>query len=581
MPFQCRVGFQRRAIAMRVFSHTLMLIGVVFLGAALRFWNLDAKSVWMDEVITALFSLGRSYLDVPLEAAFSLSALDQLFTLKPATCAAIAQTVSTQSVHPPLFFCWLHDWLNWVNWLQPTDHTWVWKLRSLPALAGVGAILTVYYLNRIAFSKSAALAGAIVMAVSPFAVYLSQEARHYTVPMLLLSLALLGMIRIQQDFRQQRLQPVLWLGWVALNGVGFYVHYFFILATIAQLLTLIALLLKSRFSTLKAPIAFYRHSWLTLLFAVGGIGLIYLPWLPTFLSHVSRPETDWLTPTQPGWLTAIAPLYQLLAGWVLMAIALPVENQPIWIVIPAAVLMLLFSGWLTWQGLKGLQKLWQTPETHWETLTLASFVGWVLVEFLAIVYLFHKDLTQVPRYNFIYYPAVCALVGASLGRVAEGEFTDAEPSKSASSWLKTFAPIVLFGLLSCGFVVSDRVFLKPYQPQQVARMMQSSGSESTIVVMAHQDLQDIALGLSFALALRENDPKTKFAFLTRSQGYGQVWENLKTPKISDSSPQNLWIIAPGLRGKDFPQQLSLSRSVCNRDPNQYYRLGVPYQGYRC
>ncbi|MCY7322597.1 MAG: glycosyltransferase family 39 protein, partial [Phormidesmis sp. CAN_BIN36] len=257
--------------------------------------NLDVKSVWMDEVITALFSLGRSYLDVPLEAAFSLSALDQLFTLKPTTCAAIAQTVSTQSVHPPLFFCWLHDWLSW---LQPTSQTWVWKLRSLPALAGVGVIFAIYYLNRIAFSRSAGLAGAIVMAVSPFAVYLSQEARHYTVPMLLLSLALVGMIRIQQDFRQQQLQPGVWLGWIAVNGVGFYVHYFFILATIAQLLTLVALLLKSQFSDFKAPISFYRHTWLTLLFSTGGIGLVYWPWMPTFLSHLSRPETDWLTPSQ-------------------------------------------------------------------------------------------------------------------------------------------------------------------------------------------------------------------------------------------------------------------------------------------
>ena len=548
------------------------------MGAVLRFWNLDVKSVWMDEAITALFSLGRSYLDVPLEAAFSRSALDQLFTLKPTTCAAIAQTVSTQSVHPPLFFCWLH---NWLNWLQPVDQTWVWKLRSLPALAGVGVIFAIYYLNRIAFSRSAGLAGAIVMAVSPFAVYLSQEARHYTVPMLLLSLALVGMIRIQQDFRQQQLQPGVWLGWIAVNGVGFYVHYFFILATIAQLLTLVALLLKSQFLDFKAPISFYRHAWLTLLFAAGGIGLIYWPWMPTFLSHLGRPETNWLTPSQSSWLTVIAPLYQLLAGWVLMTIALPVENQPLWIVIPAAALMLLFGGWLARQVFNGLQRLWQMPETHWETLTLASFIGWVLVEFLAIVYLLHKDLTQVPRYNFIYYPAVCALIGASLWSVATDRESVVAPFKSDRSWLKTLAPIVLFGLLSCGFVISDLVFLKPYQPQQVARMMQLSAAESTIVVMAHQDLQDIALGLSFALAVLENNPKTRFAFVARSQGYEQVWEHLKSPKISDASPQNLWIIAPDLRGKDFPQQLPLNRSVCNRDPHQYYRVGVPYQGYRC
>lgn len=552
---------------MKAFSHSLVLIGVVLLGATLRFWNLDAKPVWMDEVITALFSLGRSYLDVPLEVAFSRSALDQLFTFQPTTCAAIAQTVSTQSVHPPLFFCWLHDWLSW---LQPVNQSWVWKLRALPALAGVGAILAIYYLNRIAFSKRAGLAGAIVMAVSPFAVYLSQEARHYTVPMLLLSLALVGTIRIQQDLREQRLQPGVWFGWIAVNSVGFYVHYFFILATIAQVLTIAVLQLKLQTSNFKPLLSFHRRTWLALLLALGGIGLTYLPWMPTFLSHLRRPETNWLEPTQSGLLVAIAPLYQLLAGWVLMTIALPVENQSLWVIIPAAMLMLLFSGWLAWRVLKGVKKLWQLPGTHWETLTLISFIGWVLVEFLAIVYLFHKDLTQVPRYNFIYYPAVCALIGASL---CKGQ-------SDQNLRLKPLVSLVLAGLISCGFVVSDRVFLKPYQPQQVANRMQSKTAESTIVVMAYQDLQDVALGLSFALPLLD-DSQTQFAFVGRSQSYDQFWKNLARPAIGESSPQILWLITPGLREKDFPPQVGLGRSVCSRDPNQYYRLGVPFQGYRC
>ncbi|MBC7823139.1 MAG: hypothetical protein H7126_04555, partial [Candidatus Parcubacteria bacterium] len=146
--------------------------------------------------------------------------------------------------------------------------------------------------------------------------------------------------------------------------------------------------------------------------------------------------------------------------------------------------------------------------------------------------------------------------------------------------LKPLVSLVLAGLISCGFVVSDRAFLKPYQPQQVANRMQSKMAESTIVAMAYQDLQDIALGLSFALPLLENS-QTQFAFVGRLQSYDQFWKKLARPAIGDSSPQILWIIAPGLKGKDFPPQVNLSRSVCNRDPNQYYRLGVPLQGYRC
>ena len=56
------------------------LFGAIALGAILRWWHLDLKPLWLDEVITALFSLGRNYNDVPLETLFSLERLPQIFS---------------------------------------------------------------------------------------------------------------------------------------------------------------------------------------------------------------------------------------------------------------------------------------------------------------------------------------------------------------------------------------------------------------------------------------------------------------------------------------------------------------------
>ncbi|UBF28903.1 glycosyltransferase family 39 protein [Kovacikia minuta CCNUW1] len=191
-------------------KHSLVLVAILLVGAGLRFWNLDLKPLWLDEVLSALFSLGRSFDAVPVEGAFPLSRLSQVFTLKPeTTCAQIAATVATQSVHPPLFFCWMHDWLLWIDGLS---QSWVWKLRSLPALIGVVAIAAIYQLNRVVFSSQAGLTAAALMAVSPFAVYLSQEARHYTLPMLLVILALTGLYHLQTDLYQQRFRPAIWFG---------------------------------------------------------------------------------------------------------------------------------------------------------------------------------------------------------------------------------------------------------------------------------------------------------------------------------------------------------------------------------
>ena len=256
-------------MANRKFLHYLALVGIIALGAILRFWHLDLKPLWMDEVITALFSLGRSYNDIPLEEVFSLNRLEQIFTLKPAvSCSQIARNLATQSNHPPLFFCLMHSWVE-APLMGVMAHNWVW-MRSLPALFGVSAIAAVYWLNAKAFSPAAGLVGAAVMAVSPFAVYLSQEARHYTLPLLLVTLALLGLIQIQQDlFQTKQLRASVCLGWAIVNSIGLYVHYFFILAFIAELVILWALMYWSRVG---------RKSWVMVGLTVIGVVVSFIPW---------------------------------------------------------------------------------------------------------------------------------------------------------------------------------------------------------------------------------------------------------------------------------------------------------------
>lgn len=552
--------------------HLLILVVILIVGTVLRFWNLDAKPLWMDEVITALFSLGRNYYEVPLEQILSDTALDQLFKLNPTSCTAIAQTISVQSVHPPLFFCWLHQWA------QFTPGNWVWKLRSLPALAGVGAIALVYWLNRIAFSKTAGLIAAIVMAISPFAVYLSQEARHYTIPMVLILMALLGLVRIQQDLQQHRINLRVWLGWMIVNSIGFYVHYFFLLAVVAQVITLIALQIWRM--RLGIDRSLMRSSWIAIGVSILGIGLSYLPWLPTFISHMTRPESDWLQTTQAGWLTLIAPLYQLLAGWLVMVIALPFEQQPTWIVVTSIIFMIAFGAWFATQVIKGLIQRWNDPQTHWTTLTLISVLVVVLLEFLAIVYVLKKDITQVPRYNFIYYPVVCALIGAGLTRSEDIRIQNEGRQEFAPRFKFRHYPSVLallfVGTLSCILVVSNVVFLKPYLPDRVAQKIDSP--ELSTVVMAYDDFQDIALGLSFALALQRHG-NVEFALVSRSPNYERFWNKLRD--LPQNKPSHLWTIAPGLRRKDFPPQLALQQTTCKVNPAKYDRLGIPYQGYDC
>ena len=595
--------------------HYLTLAAIVLLGALLRFWHLDLKPLWLDEVITALFSFGRNYYEVPLNEAFSLSALERVFTLQAETsCAQIAQTIASQSVHPPLFFCWMHDWLRWLNGVPLS---WVWKLRALSALIGVVAIAALYQLNRVAFSPAAGLTGAMVMAVSPFAVYLSQEARHYTLPMLLVILALLGLYQVQTDLYQRQLRPGIWLGWMIVNSLGFYVHYFFLLAFVAQIATLLVNVLTFKALPTVHPSPYRLHPTRALIavtLAATGVCLTYLPWLPTFLSHINRPETNWMKPFEPDWMDAIAPLYQFPMGWILMAIALPVENQPDWLAVVMVLLMVIFTIWLLWQISSRLGQLWSNPETHLATRMLVMFVACVVLEFLAIVYLLGKDITSVPRYNFLYFPAICALLGACLAQPnmtkREDEGTQRQPLHSVLHpfFAQHLIWIVLFvGVLSSTLVVSNLVFLKPYQPDRIASHMRLESDASFLVSMAYGDLQDVALGLSIALALQNGDDRAQashqFAFIPRvrpantapanasdrpsaAPTYEHVWENLAVLKQPLSTPLSLWVVAPGLKKDNYPAMLSLQSPAgaaidCTVDRDRFYRRGIPYQQYRC
>ncbi|MBW4661343.1 MAG: glycosyltransferase family 39 protein [Drouetiella hepatica Uher 2000/2452] len=573
------------------FVPAIALLVILLLGLTLRFWHLDTKPLWLDEVLTALFTTGHSSANLPLNQFLPLSAIDSLFAYQPGlTCAQIAQTVATESVHPPLFFCLMYQWLGW---LKPDAAHWIWAMRALPALLGAGAIAALYHLNRLAFSPAVGVMGAALMAVSPFAVYLSQEGRHYTLPMLLITLALAGLLQIQQDllrFEDPRLRPEIWLGWTGLNLLSLYIHYFSILAIVAQIVTLLSWIYWQR-------LPMTRRKWGAIALSLTGIFLGYLPWLPTMLSHIRRPETDWLIPYNPDWLDRLAPLYQTLVGWTLMFIALPVERQPQPIVILSTVLTLAFVIWLGRQLYLGFRQLWSSGNPA--VILLLGFTLCVITEFLAIAYILNKDITVVPRYNFVYYPGVCALAGAclaqsNLARSSPARSSPARSSLARSGLTRTGAIVLLAGLLSSLLVVNGGAFLKSYAPDRVAKNIAQPGLPIAIGV-AYSSLQEVALGLSFALELQHLYPqpedRVQIAFIDKTQGYQQVWKTLAKLRQPLPLPLNLWVVAsPGMRSKDYPERLRIfdpehpqrrAKISCAIDLEGYHRIGFPYQLFRC
>jgi uncharacterized membrane protein len=541
------------------------LVAAIAIGLVLRFWNLDLKPLWLDETITLLFSLGHRYDDIPRETLLPLQDLLGALTWQPQSCGSIAQSISQQSTHPPLFFCLMHQWLGA---LRNSGHSLLWQVRSLPALFGVGAIAAVYALNRVAFSHKAGLWAAGLMAVSPFAVYLSQEARHYTLPMLTIALSLIPFVQIGKA--KTPLPWWSWLAWIGLNSLGFYIHYFCLLAFLGQVVVLGAI------ASHQESALSQRQRFVPLAFSISLYGLSLLPWLPFVLGHTQRPETEWLAFGGGEFLDWLGPIARLLAGAIVSVVMLPVEEKPLAITIADGLLMLAIAGYV-------VKTFWKNPNTWFQSSTadgtriLGGFLLVVWAEYLLLVYGFHKDLTLAFRYNFVFYPAFCVLLAHAMAQ--------SKPSKHLLPWI-----LMGMGIISSGFVVTDNAFLKPFHPGTIAQQILHSSTSDLVVVKDYQGLQDVALGLSNAYAVQQssdrmpNPPKMIQWGFVRSGGKVEVSGGLKSSfTLWRMSALHQKFFSPLLfktqgEGQNSAREILLD---CDAIQSAYQDMGVRYQPFKC
>ncbi len=200
---------------------------------ALRLAGLDRKSVWFDEALGA-------------EAA--LLPLGQLL-----------DTVGAER-NPPLYFILQHYWLT----LQVTD----WWLRVPAAVAGgLGVGVAMLFAREIVGARWGIFAG-VMVALSPFAIDLSQEARPYGLFFLCASLSLLCLWH--GSVRGGRW----WLGYVAATVCALYTHNYAVLLLIAEALFVVGLMATRRALDTSGVLS------------IGAVALLFAPWVAHLAGQV-------------------------------------------------------------------------------------------------------------------------------------------------------------------------------------------------------------------------------------------------------------------------------------------------------
>lgn len=404
--------------------HPLLLLVWIAIGAGLRFLALTGKPPWTDEFATLVFSLGNSFQRVPLDQAIPLATLLQ--PLQPNPSAGASQVIHhliTEDHHPPLYFVLAHWWMQWFP--NSDGYVSLWAARSLPALLGVASIPAIYGLGWLAFrSRLVAQLASAMMAVSPYGVFLTQEARHYALGILWI-IASLGclVVAIQHLQRRTPLPIGVALCWVVVNALGIATHYFFSLTLCAEAIALVGLrilgsplapMLRKRWLIPDAPFPMPNSLWHRIYAVAAGSLAGCLAWVPVWRMSYDSQMTQWIMSGDRSLLTLLNPIFQSLAAWITMLALLPVESPRLLVVITSGLAMLIFFIWAVPIFYQGLKAQLEQPQTRWTTGVLAGFVLGAIALFFGITYGLGTDLTRGARYNFVYFPAVIVLLGAAL-----------------------------------------------------------------------------------------------------------------------------------------------------------------------
>jgi uncharacterized membrane protein len=574
--------------------HAYLLLVWVVLGGIFRFARLTVLPPWTDECATAIFSLGHSFLPVPLNEVISTSTLLEPLQYTPKTDvgATIAHLLQ-ESTHPPVYFALMHFWLQ----LFPTGDGFisVWGLRGLSAIFGVVSIPLFFSFSwYIVRSYQVAHCVAALAALSPFGIFLARQARHYTLIILMIILSLWCLVRAIEAM-QNPLKPLPpWFGcfWATFNGLGLATHYFFSLTLALETIVLIRFAFPELQHNRKA---FFSASWQQIYLAMLGTLVSALVWLPTVLQLYDTPLTHWVNDGHPRseW---IEPLLRMLLWILSMIFALPSAFflLPIWALALSGLCTLAIVIILVPGLVYGFKSQVQSPTSGLGMQILGWYLLAAIFLFLCLTYGMEMDLTLADRFQFIYFPMLIIFVGACLA--ACWEKPDVAPllfwqkfsfpipnslmpnsrTQKISLGQRFVIQVLAFACVGALGVTWNLTYLQNHRPDLLFSLIQKESQAPWLIVTGHQHHGDTGrmMGLGWQFRHFPIDQQPEFLLASWKQ-YDASIAKLRTIVSQDPRPLTVWFV-------DILGSVELEVPGCTPDAMNRGEIGGHrYKLYRC
>jgi uncharacterized membrane protein len=592
------------------------------IGAGLRLANLDCKPPWTDEFRTIVLSVGNSFSSVPLDRVINIR--DLLAPLIPnphATLGDMIHQISTEDRQPPIYFVLAYWWMK----LFPTQAGFadLWAARALPAMLGILTIPCGYLCTYAIFSRQMLASApeqpqrarfsfreatptianftAAMLAVSPYGVFIAQEARHYSLAILWMTISISCLAIACQYLTSEHKLPIGTISiWVVVNILGVGTHSIFVVAPISQLMTVGAIWwwqLRQKIPLASdlalAPNHRWQSRWPRLLVAMLSPAVGVLVWLWWLSSNVDLRSPSWMNNEPHQAIEILNPLFQILGAAISMMSLLLVEvtelppailsEQQIDLNIPtvllSAILMLAFFAWVIPILNRGVKRQLQRSQTQMGTLAIGCFTTISIGLYLIIPGLTGFDITRGARYHFTYFPSLTMLIGLGLASCWQSR-------PSIAKWVsgkQAVTIVLIMGFISSTIVASNYGYHKYYRPEQLIPPLALSAPRPVLIATTHDSLVQVGemMGLAWEMRrTRSNWLLTNTQFLLASQlprfcaRDCPATQRLRETVDRFPQPIDLWLI-------NFHAPINLPQT-CARS-KQFTRgvYGYQYQLYHC
>ena len=428
----------------------IAIITIIVLAFALRVYRLDHQSIWYDEGVSVYY------------ANQSLKGL--------------IAAVSTDN-HPPLHSFALHFWLKLAGRSE-------FSVRFLSLISGVLSVPLLFKLGRKLFDQRVGVLAAFLLSISPFHIWFSQEARMYTLAVLLsLSSVYTFVLLLRKEASSAR--RYLWLSYVVTNTLGLYTHFYVAFVILFENIAFLVQWVLRRTRESTNPEFTSLRTWLLAQLCVA---LLFLPWVRFVAARYTVDATYWEGTL--GLLTAAKDTFTAFSVGHTMTGKAAEFAALGFVILAAAGVLASFWEW------KSEARSWKLEVGSWivrlsnfqpPTSNLQHPMALTLLHLLvpigALFAISYHRPKFAPRYLLPALPAFYLLMAVGLGKLASG-------CKLLTRGSRLVGTAALIGLLcSLGFVsvASARSLANYYFDDEHARPDFRSVAE---YISAHAEAKD-------------------------------------------------------------------------------------------